>query len=597
MSGNITHGYDLVIEMSEDTLNLLLATMPPQQRSEDTERLGTVEFILNPPTAQFAAHLMLNGILLTFPAEIMLQQSGRSASANVSVTVSITSYTNLEGMIYPALDFRGCTVEIEDLDISGISDAEHRILSELASRVAQTMLQEQLGFYEIQIAIESDQFTIYALEVRIIDNICLAIMIAFDAEGIGEMGDFTESHLPASGAAILISNQWIMRSLVAPRLMEHFNISEDMEDVFTFTHTEMSLQHPINLDHLNDRSLVDHISLNSMTMTFSAGQIDITGSVNVTGTGFSGSGSISGRAVITTLDGSISTRIELDEPEIEIRAEWWVHLLHVVGLIVLPIVGTIIASIIHHAIRRIEDSLAQFDEEGFLELPIEIGSIELDDLLLSGEYIPPPMPEPQYGVSIAGDMKVTDYSITSSRSISSAGVSAIIVDHGLTYEGDFEARTYFLCYPLDNIRWSLAGSHLVGDGSVNIDETAVEFAVNGMSCKLKTENGASLNTELAISVIDHLGNSAFDAINLKVEGKRTLFSATGVELLEGPSAINLFCFERMANEIDFASLNIYDDPRVSESYSQSYISLVNMVVSALNVGADQRINCKDFRPH
>lgn len=592
MSGNMTHGYDLVMEMSEDTLNAFLARMQTTNRIIEIEPLGTVEFMLNLPTAEFAAESMLNGIRLRIPIDIILQDINISARADVSLTVPIISYPNPEGMIYPALDFRECTVEIESLEFSGGGDREHNLLREQAGRRVQTMLQEQVRVYEIPIDIRSDRFTIHALEVRIIDNNCLVIMIAFDEEGIGDAGDFTECHLPASGAAIFISNQWLMRSLIAPALMDRFSISEDMADVFTFTTTGMSLQNPINLDHLNDRSIVDHVTLDTMTVTFSVGQIDIAALVNITGRGFSGSGSISGRVLINAVDGNISIRIEIDEPEIEIRAEWWMHLLHVIGLILCPIVGSIIATVVRSVIRGIEDSLGQIEEEGVLELPIEIGSIEIDDLLLSGEYVLPPMPELEYSVTIRGDMRVTDINPISTFNFSRGGFSGIILRQGLTHEGDFEASTYNLCYPLDNIQWSLAGIPLDAEGSVTIDETPVEFVVDGLNCNLKTQSGGSLNTELSIGVVDHRGISAFYAINLRVEGQRSSSSFTHVDASD-----LIFLTEHLINTIDWEGYGIYDDPRVFESYSQSYVSLVDTVVQALNVGMEQQISCNEFHPH
>lgn len=641
MPNDMTYGYDLILELS-DTAVASLIPLPGSLRTSINETITlptgvypvraiveilpsalALEFL--PASNQvravmgFDLNVSDHNLHNYFPDRPELDGDVTLTGLELRVTHDIRLYEADTGDRHLGMDFRhGFTPNAVEVDLGPQLGIAAPLVETIAADQVHRLLQDELRYLGSSAAIplspgDDDPWTLEYCTPIVVDEHCLALAFVTMPDRHGEWGYITQSHLNGCNAALLTSNRWLLQDLACPAIADYFNMTGDVDTLFTFSGSESRLNTPQPADHLLNqslvgyipedelhgvdpgealrtiRSLVDSITLKELELCVEQGYLSIAGQIVVEGTGMEAVVQFRARAAVhMTAQGSIEVVPNVGPLSVTISMKAWAIVLYTLAAMLSPIVliasaclAPVVAALADRVVTAIAEALRGLEAslEGPIiyqlpPLPIRIERIVLDDLTYRGEVAEtapqlPPVPS----VEILGTMEINEVAAGGSHT-SSMGVGITIQRSTFlnTHAGLFRVETRGMRYPVV-CRWSLDGAHLDGIGSVRIRRADVGYKVDGRFCTLSLQAGDSLSAELQVEVTDATGETATDYHWVEAHGKETVITASGVEFLQGPSF-----FEHMYrwNALQAIPRPIVDRP--------SWNAVIGDLNDALNIG-------------
>lgn len=340
MAGTQTNGFDMVIEISTQTIqNLLSATF------DNNGLLGSLIPSSVGTLQEFGLEVSFtrpSGIIATATNPIQLLfnivlSNGLTGTLDVVVGMDVDrTDPNFDKVI---LAFTNKLYRCQ-LSVPGIST--------LITGPASTLIQNQLDNNDIPLMpipvnrTSSSSTSINRADVKVIDdssaanNDSLGIILTYGGGATGNINAFTNSFSrQGAGAAVAINFAWICRN-ISPRVESGIGLPAGSFAGCNFN-GNFEIRDGVKLTHLSASAADDHIVLN--------------GRVAKSGTCYEASGSFQARIFVSIVGGELRVRFETDNPDIDIDIPWYCWLGAAVlgailGGVIFGVVGAIVGAII-----------------------------------------------------------------------------------------------------------------------------------------------------------------------------------------------------------------------------------------------------------
>ena len=564
MAGDRTHGYGMVLELTEQVLNDLLPAEPFPPVSDHFEDHGqrvSFDYDLFFPPAGPAGLVQLDtsipdGILISTPfsldiPDLDFEPGPRNLQASCSGTISVrhplTAYDDgtvrCVGFDFGLLPPEAVTVDVTQL--TGAAGHEGTVERGLASLV-QRHLQRNVGrltVFRVPLEEGGGPLGITGVDVRVINEDCVALLFSTRVDPTGNRLAFTRSDIAAGDNTVLIvSARTLLMGLVGPALMSSFSISGTVDLNFGYDNGTLSLRRPADISHLVDEPAVDRVTLEALEMTIGANGLDGTATLDVRGFGYRANGSLVFRVeIVTGDDGAVRVdyRLEANHVHLIIMPYVWLLLLLGIGLlptlagivaIVLPVLPWIITPVLEALFDRLSMT-------GTLPTSIRFNSIVLDDLNLGGRAVVPPSAPPPppalwlEGAVTATDAKVSDVEVLRVTGPASISWTTVIASH----EGVYTARSSRMVFPL-RYEWMLDGHPIVGGGRTEIGGVAIQHQIDDRTCTLALAIGDSFDGVLQVRATAADGMVRLADERVRIEGTQVAVGWHNVQVIAGPLA-------------------------------------------------------------
>lgn len=378
MAGNQTHGFDMVIEISDQTIqNLLSATFDSEGLLGSlTSALGVIEEFhlttnFDRPTSLIPSNAE-NPIDLTF----QLKLAGNN-SATLRIVVGVTVDRTDSKFDKVLLNFKDKMYhfELTGTGLAGIA------LNLAKDRVKDFFKTKQIPIMPIPVKRNgATTMQIKKVDVKIIDdsstydNDSLGIILTYGGGSAGQINNFTESFSrKGAGAAVAINFAWICRN-ISPRIENGLGLSSG-----AFSGCSFNGNHEIR----------DGVYLKEMKIKAEDDHIALQGKVAKSGTCYSASGKFSAQISVSIINGELRVSFNLDNPNIDIDIPWYCWLgVVVIGAItggIFGAIGAIVGGIIAPLILWIAQSVVESTVENVTQqVTNSINGIEDISLQLVG---------------------------------------------------------------------------------------------------------------------------------------------------------------------------------------------------------------------
>lgn len=425
MTNYNSHGFDLVVELSEKELNEQLKIKYelgelPQEVIEPFAAGGinlSLTLLFFAPEIDLASNVV-NGIKINYPfgySTISGTCINLTTGEQVSVTAEpLAGSIVIEDTIKVRPEGNSRTVHIDFTD--GVDNVEitftpetetiiqnnlgpcgiilaalKPVMQQVITEFLETDLQSIIIDERVVQPTSIDPFTITELDIRVIsddsryDGDCIAYLLSTIPGNVGNPVAFSECAIPSGkNAVIMINNDLVLGKIICPELSASLGLSQT------------NFGNPCNFDSFTR----DGASIDSLTVRVHNGHFRIQGTFSKSGTGWSATGSFEARVYLRVENGEILTRTEADEVDVDFDLAWYLYLTAgLTGSVLGPIamlsglVITGVADAVADGIAAgIVDNLASSALSGFSGTPLPIGpladgfiieDVELDDYSLA----------------------------------------------------------------------------------------------------------------------------------------------------------------------------------------------------------------------
>ena len=417
MSGNQTHGYDIVIEVNVQELNEQIAIMFADGRLpieiNRTSPLGEMHLIFDTPLLDFETDIP-NGINFHQPfSNSTLTLAGAPAPfTGLSGEFHITDNLSIgqgDDTRYVRVDFTDGIHDVQvvlsddtrtTLQSSGI---DPDLVEEAFKNAIPTALAEDIG--EIRLTPELDRFepplNLYDMDIAVINDPnslngdVLALLIRTSAATNGDPAAFNTSLIPSGQNSALIFNSDYVIGLICPQIANQLGIDPSKFD------SSCGLKSAVNISAGGKTA-----KLTSLGLKIVNDYIRVRGKVIKSDTGWDAEGTFEIRVYLVIENGELTFKSELVSSDIDVSLEWWVWLTAIaigaiIGGIIAGIVGAVVGAIIAAFLTAVVKAIVVESITGDMEigpediaLPIgpiggdlNLQTVLLDDLLLAGSAI------------------------------------------------------------------------------------------------------------------------------------------------------------------------------------------------------------------
>jgi hypothetical protein len=407
LPGTELNGYDMVLEFSEVAISHVIGVILD---SGDLlcDILDDVFSSLNVPfpaaCPMFTATISFDpptdvtlppGTTNTIDMSVQLGSGGSVGSMRIIAKIDVDKTTvSGQQLDIIQIDLSAAGLLYSKLTIGALTDTNNVLKHEL----------NQLGSIPIlPIPVNrttTDPVTILSANVCLIDdqsppNVdALAVLLTFGGGAPGNNAGFTQSFLPPGArGAIGVNFDWVCR-IIRPQLASRLHA--------TFN-APCQLASPIPLpgDH--------NPQLTSLDLTLVDNAIEVNTSVSASGTGWSGTGSVSASILIKVWEGQLIIQTKIGNPDISVSLDWWVWLTSaavggiiggiiagaigvVVGAILVPLVMWIVqndlsgllTNVANQIVKALRDLGLNFDAAA-IGLNIVFQDATIDDIVISAD--------------------------------------------------------------------------------------------------------------------------------------------------------------------------------------------------------------------
>jgi hypothetical protein len=611
MSQDRTHGYDAVVEFNERVANDLLpdevfppVRFPPVDTNVGDLRLtGEPEvFFLRDPSVDVLAFdsSVPDGVSISMPFSAgNMTATGRDGvprdaaiNGTVRIVHAVGAYNDdvgrrCLGMDFSTLPANRVRVDISEMTLPGPEGLMETILGTMLHNYLKDTVQ-RLEIYAVDVPDNDEPYLPDDFDVRVINDDCAALLISTTPETVGDRSAFSESDIPhGADTTVMISSCTLLLYIACPEILAHLHLDGEPDDYFNYSTGVLQLRDPVSISHLIDHALVDSVMLNSMRITAGMGRVDCEAGMRVEGFGYEASARVTGYLQFdVTDDGALRLEYHAGVADVDLYVYPWVWILMALGIALLPAIGGLVAlvlPVLPAIIDPIAELIARHIGTGGVEsislgLPIEIDSVVLDDLQFSGRTLTParrhsPAPRlwliggaEETSAAIGGMHERTIIpGVTETRAVISKA-------HHATYRAESEHMLFPIRYD-----WSLDDRAISGEGIVTIRDASVRYLVDGRKCELFLDTGESLRAVLRVLGTAANGVSIIDTVSIALEGTTEIRSFHGVELLEGPSVLQVL-------GVFSADPEFLETPFPEEAIMPSRSSVISQQRAALKVG-------------
>jgi hypothetical protein len=562
VSGNHTHGFDLVVELSENRLGSVVGEFIVPQSLTQSFLLGSlsVPISVSGRTIPLGGTRIHPGNLVDFRVDYSsVTIAGISVGgAEILITARIVESGGSPRQIAvtfpspPTITLRDSAALDGLLAASGTDVTRDQALA-LASAALLTYLQSAAALPSIPIGTMigsgSCALSLADLRVRTIDH-AMAIMLSFSSPAIPhptppDPSAFTTSGLGGRDAVLFVSNTTLLG--VATCFASN-PPSPIAGATFTTDGQCRRITHPMPLT-LDGRN----VTLTQLGVCVVENRIVIDGFLHYAETAFSVD--VSFRAPMgfsCRADGSISLDFNPNDVQTDatVTIEWWVYVaalfllpliaafvsiiiafaLTVIVLLAAPIASAVIASVARNAIGSLGASIAGAANTSLLPPQLQrlFGAIHCDSVVLDDLNMLGTLNSPRAAsIELRPHWEVTEKVQTGSGGV---GLLAYTTDR-------VARRVTFSALPTSMIdpvawTWTLAGAALTGSGTRTIGGVAVTYAVNGPSIQISTPLGTDLDLVLAVHGRDRDGLVQSASTLVSITPDEVEHAHTNYELLE-----------------------------------------------------------------
>lgn len=371
MAGNQTNGFDMVMEISEGTLQNLISAIFDNEGFLGNiipTNIGLLEgfgLTLDFDRATGIPASAANPIQLSFDLNFVGGNSGQ-----LDLVVGMDVDRNDPGLDKVILDFPNQLFRC-DLSVTGIPS--------IVTNAAATLIQNVLDNNTIPLIpipvdrTSSSSLTIVRADVKVIDdssstdNDALGIILSFGGGVAGNLNNFTAAFArDGAGAAVAINFSWICRN-ISPKIEEGIGLPSG-----SFAGCSFSGEHEIR----------DGVKLTRMAIRPAIDFIELTGTVTKSGTCYDASGTFTARIMVAIVAGELRVSFETDDPNIDVDIPWYCYLAAgvlgaLLGGIIFGIVGAIVGGVLLPLLLYIAESVVESTIENITqEISDAINGIE-----------------------------------------------------------------------------------------------------------------------------------------------------------------------------------------------------------------------------
>ncbi|MGV9711580.1 hypothetical protein ACWDTI_13055 [Gordonia sp. NPDC003424] len=308
MAGQLTHGYDVVMELSEQTYEDILRVI-----------FDTDDFLLNailgplgipvPPGIGFDATVSFDrppGLpaAATDPIDIRvtLGPGGSTGSLRIVADVVTDRFSPTVEVIRLDLANKLWLTEISvvGINLPGLNGAFANLLRSSVQSIILLALPAD--------AATTDGLTIRDVDARIVDDTssadrdASALMLTFGGGTAGDRTAFTQSFLTGDGdAGLMASMDWICRN-ISPA------IDKGLGDHGAFRNCR--LEKSIDMG--------DGVSLTQLSVTAADGHLDVKAAVTKSGFCYTATGTVSARVTVNVSGGELHVDLKADDPDLDV---------------------------------------------------------------------------------------------------------------------------------------------------------------------------------------------------------------------------------------------------------------------------------------
>lgn len=573
MSQDRTHGFDAVVEFNERVANDLLPEeiLPPVRLAPIDVNIGGYRLTGEPeiffprdPAADVLAFntTVPDGISLTIPFSAgNMTATGtdgvpHDAAINgaVGIVHSVTAYTDDAGQRCLGMDFSTLSashvqVDITDMTLPFPRGAAETILAALVHAYLRDTVQ-RFSVYAVDVPENGEPYLPDDFDARVINDDCAALLISTTPDTTGDRNAFTHSDIPAGAdTTVMISSRTLLLHVAAPEILGYLDLDGEPSEYFDYAGGVLQLRSPVSVSHLVDNILVDSITLTSMRLAAGEGRIDCDAAMSVRGFGYEASATLGGHLDFEmSEDGALTFTYRAGIADVDLRVYPWVWILIALGIALVPTIGGLIGLILPvlpAIIDPIADRIARRIGVGGVEsipldLPVEIDSVVLDDLQFSGRAVTPARaPTRGPDLWLTGEAVVTGTESGGGWSreiIPGVTETGLVIKkaHRVRYRADSERMMFPIAY-----QWDLDGVSISGEGVIDAGDASVRYQASGRRCELFPDSGESLTARLGVIATAANGVALDAAVDLELEGSTEMRGFHGVELLEGPSLLQV----------------------------------------------------------
>lgn len=619
MSQDRTHGYDIVLELSDQVVNDLLPVepFPPQRGARIDMPIGPARLTGEPeiffpvePTArllQFDLSIP-DGLAISTPfslGNVVVSWPGREPQAvgingTLRVLNPISAYTDDLGRRCLGLDFSAMPIEHVSVDVTSATPSlpelpAERFLQQLLHAFLQNTVR-RLTLFGVRLPDNDDPLTPDDFDVRVVTEDCVALLISTTTARTRDRNAFTRSEIPpGANATILVSSYTLLWHVACPGIMQYLGLEGNTEDYFDYSDGAVRLRTSTSLSHLVDHPLVDEVRLETLRIVTEEGSIRCETTMRASGFGYHASARLIGSLnVRTTDDGEVLVDSEVHAADVDLVVYPWVWLLIVLGIALVPTIGGIVGLLLP-VLAALVDPIVELLAHRFIDvsataqlphlLPVVINSVVLDDLQLSGRAVTPERRRLRGPTLwLEGEIEVTGTGHGGGRTWEVVpGVTATSFSVTRAHRVRYRAETDRMMFPVA-FEWWLDDHTLSGEGTVDMGPIRVRYAVERHHCELFLATGDSLTATLYVRGIAANGVVLTDEVLLDIEGVTEIRSFHGVELIEGPSVLGIIN-ALTAGGLDLPSRTAGAHERLhEEARTRSRPSLISEQKTALMTG-------------
>ncbi len=369
MAGTQTHGFDMVMEISTQTIQNILSGI----FDNDGFLAGIFPAVL--PLTGFSLNVGFNR-----PSDVP------AAAVNpVELLLELTFSGGITGQLRLVV---GMDTDRSDADTDWVFlDFENKLyISELTLNGftvpgAGTFVENKLHEHPIKLIPipvqrgSANPIHITRADVKIIDDVtaanadAIAIVLTFGGGAAGNLNAFTSAFARAgAGAAVAINFDWICR-----------NMQGRVEDAIGLPDGSFA-----GCSFNGDHSIRDGVRLTRLTISPVADSIRLSGTVRKSGTCYSASGTFGANIFVAVEAGELRVRFNIEDPDIDVSIPWYCWLAGAVigailGAVIAGIVGAIVGGIIVPLVIWIAQSVVEATVENIAHEILEaIGGVDLN---------------------------------------------------------------------------------------------------------------------------------------------------------------------------------------------------------------------------
>ena len=371
MSGQQTHGYDLVVEFAEQAYQELLEVLFDTGGFLLGEVLGGLGLNIDPATP-FSVTVSFDqpgglpaGATDVVDIHVLLGNAGAAGALRIVASVDVDSSTNGIDLVRIDLAQKLWLTEIDVVGhplpgLNGLFAAFLRQNIKLLPLVPFPVDPSTTSNIQMQNA-----------DVHIIDDTspadedASAFLVTFGGGSAGDKSAFTQSFISAGGdGGIVVSMGWICR-VISPMIDNALNLGGAF--------TNCTLTRTVRIDQDNE------VDLTALSIAAADdGTLHVQVAISKSGFCYSATGTVGAKITIKVANGQLVVDVQADSPNVDVDIPWYCYL---AGAVIGALLGALLPSVIYVIVGAVLVPLIMYLAEEIIEGTINSVAAHITDAL------------------------------------------------------------------------------------------------------------------------------------------------------------------------------------------------------------------------